>query len=169
MKKANKIYIIGTMGSGKTTLSKKLSEILEIKHYPLDNIYYKRKYDKKRKENERKKKLNELLKKKKWIIEGVFNNWTGNIFRKAELVIWLDLNPKQIIKNLFKRLFKKEDEKASLRNIKGSMKYAIKYRKNSKKFIYHKSMIKKHRVNLIHLKTKRELNNFLKEVEALRG
>jgi len=165
MKKMDKIYIIGTMGSGKTTLSNKISEILDIKHYSLDNIYYIKKYDKKRKESARKKKLTEIIKKKKWIIDGVFNNWTEDVFKKADLVIWLDLNPHYIIKNLFKRFLKKEDEKANFKNIKSAMKYAINYRKGSKKFIYHKSMIDKHKVNLIHIKTKRELNKFLKKIK----
>ena len=85
--KHNKIFIIGTMGSGKTTLAERLSKELKIRHYGLDDVYYSKKYTKKRKEDVRERKLNELLKKKKWIIEGVFNNWTEEIFKKADLVI----------------------------------------------------------------------------------
>lgn len=160
-----RIYIIGTMGSGKTTLAKKLSHITKIKNYPLDNIYYSRKYDKKRKHDIRERKLNKLLEKKNWIIEGVFNNWTEDIFKTADLVIWLDLHPPHLIVNLLKRFFKKEDEKANFKNIKESMKYAVGYRKGSKKFIWHKTMLEKHKTNLIHIKTKRQLNKFLRELK----
>ena len=153
------------MGSGKTTLAKKLSKKLNIRHYPLDDIYFVRKYDKKRKEDLRAKKLKELLKKKKWIIEGVFNNWTEEIFKKADLVIWLDLNPHFIVKHLLKRFFKREDEKANLKNVKGALKYAVNYRKRSKKFIWHKSMVEKHKVNLAHIKTKRQLRRFLRDIK----
>ena len=165
MKIFYKIFIIGTMGSGKTTLANKISEKLSIKNYSLDDIYYIKKYDKKRSEIKRKKKLKELLKKKKWIIEGVFNNWTEDIFKEANLVIWLDLNPHYIVRNLLKRFFKKEDDKANFQNIKKASKYALNYRKGSKKFVYHKLMIKKHKVNLVHIKTRRQLNDFLKTLK----
>ncbi len=165
MKLSNKIYIIGTMGSGKTTLAKELSERLNLKEYSLDDIYYAKKYDEKRKHGLRAKKLKELLKKKKWIIEGAFNNWTEDIFKKADLVIWLDLHPHFLVGHLLKRFFKREDDKAKMKNLKGSMKYAINYRKGSKKFIWHKTMIEKHKPHLVHIKTKKQLRKFLRDLK----
>ena len=165
MKLPNRIYIIGTMGSGKTTIAKKLSENLKIKHYPLDDIYHVVKFTKKRSPEAREKKLNELLKKKKWIIEGVHNKWTENIFKVADLVIWLDLHPRFLVWHLLKRFFKREDDKASLKHIKGSMKYAVGYRKGSKKYVWHKTMINKYKPNSVHIQTKKQLRKFLKEIE----
>jgi adenylate kinase family enzyme len=43
-----KIYIIGISGSGKTYLSEKISEKLNIKKIDLDDIYFLEKYNKKR-------------------------------------------------------------------------------------------------------------------------
>ena len=164
--KHNKIFIIGTMGSGKTTLAERLSKELKIRHYGLDDVYYSKKYTKKRKEDVRERKLNELLKKKKWIIEGVFNNWTEEIFKKADLVVWLDLNPHYVVRQLLKRLFLgKKDEKINIREQWASMKYAVKYRKGTNKFNYHKSMVDKHKPNLVHIKTRKELNTFLRGLE----
>ncbi len=149
------------MGSGKTTIAKKLSKMTKIKFYSLDNIYYSEKYNKKREHKERAKKLKELLKNKKWIVEGVFNKWTEDIFKKTDLVIWLDLHPRFLIWHLFKRAFKKEDDKAKFKHIKDSTKYAIRYRKGSKKFIWHKTMIEKHKPNLVHIQTKKQLRKFM--------
>jgi adenylate kinase family enzyme len=163
--KHNKIYIVGIMGSGKTTLAKKLSEKLKIKHYSLDDIYHIRKFDKKRSSKARENKLNTTLSKKSWIIEGVHNKWTEDIFRKEELVIWLDLNPTYLIINLIKRFFKKEDEKANLENTKNALKYAVNYRKDSKKFKFHSEMIKKHKPNLIHIRSNKQINQFLKSLK----
>ena len=153
------------MGSGKTTLARKISEKLNIKEYALDDIYYSRKYDKKRKHDLRAKKLKELLKKKEWVIEGVFNNWTEDIFKTADLVIWLDLHPRFLVWHLLKRAFKREDDKAKFKHIRDSMKYAVNYRKGSKKFVWHKTMLEKHKPNLIHIKTKKKLNKFLRELK----
>ncbi len=40
----NRLHILGTSGSGKSFLAKKLSEILNIEHY---DFFFIRKYDKK--------------------------------------------------------------------------------------------------------------------------
>jgi adenylate kinase family enzyme len=165
MKLPNKIYIIGIMGSGKTTLSRKLSHITKIKHYSLDDIYHVVKFTKKRSSEAREKKLNELLKKKKWIVEGVHNKWTENIFKTADLVIWLDLHPRFLVFHLLKRSFKREDDKAKYEHIRDSIKYAINYRKGSKKYVWHKTMIDKHKPNLVHIQTKKQLRKFLRELK----
>jgi len=48
-----KIFVLGTIGSGKSTFSKKLSLILKIKHYDLDDIFWTNKFNKKRSEGAR--------------------------------------------------------------------------------------------------------------------
>lgn len=164
MKLPNRIYVIGIMGSGKTTLADKLSNKEKIKHYSLDDIYHIVKFTKKRSPKEREKKLNSILSKKKWIIEGVHNKWTENIFKTADLVIWLDLNPRFLIWHLFKRAFKREDDKAKYEHLRDSMKYAITYRKGSKKYVWHTTMIEKYKPNLVHIQTKRQLRIFLKDL-----
>lgn len=42
MKVPNKIHIIGSVGSGKTTLARKLSSQLGIPYYELDNVVRKK-------------------------------------------------------------------------------------------------------------------------------
>ncbi len=165
MELPNRIYIIGIMGSGKTTLADKLSKIAKIKHYSLDDVYHIIKFTKKRSPESREKKLNSILFKKKWIVEGVHNKWTENIFKIADLVIWLDLHPRFLVWHLLKRSFKREDDKAQFAHIRDSMKYAINYRKGSKKFIWHKIMVEKHKVNLVHIQTKKQLKKFLRELK----
>ncbi len=59
-----KIYIVGTMGSGKTYLAKKLSKELNIPHYDLDDLYWKRKYTSKNSEENKKSNLEIILKNK---------------------------------------------------------------------------------------------------------
>ena len=90
--KYQKIYIIGPESSGKSTLAKILSKKLKIKHYDLDNVVWSRRYDKKRSHEMRLKKLNEIIKKKRWIIEGIFGGWTEPVFKNTGLVIILNLN-----------------------------------------------------------------------------
>lgn len=89
----NKIHIIGSVGSGKTTLAKELSLKLNIPFYELDNIVWRRldSGDIKRTEVEKDDLLNSIIHSEKWILEGVHNEeWVSNSFCNAELIIFLD-------------------------------------------------------------------------------
>lgn len=163
----NRIWILGTSGSGKTFLAKKISNVLRIKHYDLDNIFWLRKYDKKRNEEDRIKKLNKICKTKKWIIEGVFTSWVGNAIKKSDLVIWLDVRPSIMIWRIINRFIRRKSKhKENLRDLITLIKYVINYRKKDQSAGYykHKNLIEKHKVRFVCIRNKRELNNFLKEI-----
>jgi adenylate kinase family enzyme len=91
--KPKKIHIIGSVGSGKTTLAKNLSTKLNIPFYELDNVVWKRNKsgDIRRTEEEREKYLHSITHSETWIIEGVHNeDWVDSSFQNAELIIYLD-------------------------------------------------------------------------------
>ncbi|PLR77420.1 DNA topology modulation protein FlaR [Bacillus sp. V3-13] len=91
----NKIHIIGSVGSGKTTLARQLSSMLNIPFYELDNVVWKRHEsgDIRRTEEEREEYLNTILHSDTWIVEGIHNEeWVANSFHNAELIIFLDTN-----------------------------------------------------------------------------
>lgn len=68
----NKIYIIGPVGSGKTTLSRKLSKKYNIKNYELDKVVWDDDNGNiKRTDDEALKIFNEILSNDSWIIEDV--------------------------------------------------------------------------------------------------
>ncbi|MEY9979260.1 AAA family ATPase [Lysinibacillus sp. RC79] len=90
-----KIHIIGSVGSGKTTLAKELSETLNIPYYELDNVVWIRQNsgDIRRSDQQKVDYLNDIILTKAWIIEGVHNEeWVAQSFSKADLIIFLDTN-----------------------------------------------------------------------------
>ncbi|MGX1193039.1 AAA family ATPase [Metabacillus sp. SLBN-84] len=90
-----KIHIIGSVGSGKTTLARDLSSKLNFPFYELDNVIWIRHNsgDIRRTEVERDEYLKTIIDSEAWIIEGVHNEeWVSNSFHKAELIIFLDTN-----------------------------------------------------------------------------
>ncbi|QHE51559.1 AAA family ATPase [Pontibacillus sp. HMF3514] len=107
VKNINKIHIIGSVGSGKTTLARNLSSQLRIPHYELDNVVWMRSEngDIRRTEQERDNYLSSIVQSKRWIIEGVHHNWVGESFREADLIIFLDtpysIRNYRIIKRFF--------------------------------------------------------------------
>lgn len=88
-----KIRIIGSVGSGKTTLAKELSSKLKIPYYEIDNVVWIRwkSGDIRRTAEERDEYLYSIIHSEAWIIEGVHNeDWLANSFHKAELIIFLN-------------------------------------------------------------------------------
>lgn len=104
----NKIHIIGSVGSGKTTLARDLSTKLNIPFYELDNVVWVRQKngDVRRSEEERDRYLNTILNTETWIIEGVHNDaWVSNSIENAELIIFLDIDYSMRTYRIVKRFF----------------------------------------------------------------
>lgn len=168
----NKFLIVGAIGSGKTTLARKLSKILKIKNYELDNIAYKRRdIHEKQKPEIRDKKLKSVLKRKKWLLEGFYSRaWTYPIYKKAEIVIILNiktsLSKKRVIKRYLKRKlsFKKDKKhnekfKAMIKLLKYVEEYPTKY------FKLQKQAAQKFNKNVLILNSKKEIDEFLKKLK----
>ncbi|EDO1167418.1 DNA topology modulation protein [Listeria innocua] len=103
-----KIRIIGSVGSGKTILAKKVSKWLQIDFFETDRIVWKREETEvRRSDSEKIAELNAILQKDNWIIEGVhLEAWTEESISQADIIIYLDLPKKQIRSQLIKRQFK---------------------------------------------------------------
>jgi adenylate kinase family enzyme len=157
----NKLYILGTSGSGKSKLADKLSKILKIKIFNLDDIFWLKKYTKKRDFYQRKKKLKALLKKnQEWIIEGVFTDWSKEAIQKANMLIWIDL-PKRILSyRIFKRYLKRRNQKKeTLKDCIELIKYARSYKKSSGTTSYtsHKKTLQNSHAKKVIIRNKRDL------------
>jgi len=166
----NKILIVGGISSGKTTLAKKLSKFLNIKIYELDDIAYKKRatYEK-QKPKIRDKKIKSIFKRNKWIIEGFYSrSWIYPIYKKADIVIILNiktsLSKKRVIKRYLKRKlsFKKDKKhnkkfRAMIKLLKYVEEYPTKY------FKLQKQVAKKFNKNVLILNSKKEINEFLKK------
>jgi adenylate kinase family enzyme len=165
-----KIRIIGTMGSGKSFLSKRLEQELKIPHYDLDDVFFKVKHSVRRSDKEITKIIKKILKGKNWIIEGIqyYDHNIEKTFAQANILIWVDPSlhkiPYRLIKRFMKRLFdKSEKAKDTISLLKGSLKYKLNI--NSKSKLAHKKYIKKYDKKSVILKNNKQINEFLKTLK----
>lgn len=159
-----RVFIFGSVGSGKTTLATKLSKLTRIKFYTLGEIVYKV-YPKIRySSKERDKKLKDIVNKKQWIIEGAYwNSWILPAFKKADFVIIINLKTNVILKQIVKRMVKKslKGDHTNTKTIKKQLQFISSYRgKNLKKY---KKLVEKYKKKSIILQSRKEIDDFLEK------
>ncbi len=102
---SNKIYIIGPVGSGKTTLARKLSKKYNIKNYNLDVVAHDNDNGGgKRDPKEAQKLLNDIIKKNKWIIEDTGREVFIDGREKADTIYYLKISKIKAYYRVTKRL-----------------------------------------------------------------
>ncbi|MBP3255854.1 MAG: AAA family ATPase [Clostridia bacterium] len=105
----NKIYIIGPVGSGKTTLSKVLSEKYNIKNYELDKVVWDDDNGNiKRTDEEISELFNKIIDNDSWIIEDVGRKKFIDGIKKADITYYIDLPKITIYKRCIKRWIKQK-------------------------------------------------------------
>ena len=100
-----RIIIIGSPGSGKSTLSEKLSEKLCIPVTHLDKLWWKSGWVESTKE-EFDQKLDAVLMEDKWIIDGNYSRTLEKRLQRADTVIFLDYPTLTCLYRVFKRVMK---------------------------------------------------------------
>lgn len=86
-----KILIIGIVASGKTTLAKRLSQELNIKHYEIDSIVHDDLNNKKRTPQEQNEIIEKINKQADWIIEGTLRKNLHYLLEISDKIIYLDI------------------------------------------------------------------------------
>lgn len=129
-KKMRKIHIIGACGSGKTYIAQKLSNILNISHYDLDDAYWSpinNDYSTPFSDKEMAANLNKILRHESWIVEGAYCDWVDDVFKSADIIIILNVNmfvrDCRIIKRFICGKFKKSSRKEGFGNLIHMLKW----------------------------------------------
>lgn len=149
-----KIYIIGPVGSGKTTLSNKLSEKLNICVYELDKVVWDDDNGNiKRSDDEIKVLFNDIISKESWIIEDVGRKKFIDGVVCADIVYYLNLGKITIYSRCIFRWIKqkigieKYNYKPTLKGLFEMLKWARNDCKNKNdKIEYIKNNSKKYQI-----------------------
>lgn len=85
-----RVHIIGTGGSGKTTLAHQIANVLDAPCYELDSIGYT--HHSKRSLEERLHDVRQIAAQPQWVSEGAYLWWTDDLLQNADTIVWLDLH-----------------------------------------------------------------------------
>lgn len=174
-----KINIIGTSDSGKSTFAKKLSLKLNIEYTEMDSLYWDDNWTPHNKEYFLQK-IEEITNKNQWILDGNYRKTIPIKWQKADTIIWLDYSFCRTFFQVFKRAILRIIDKKPLwetSNNKESFKQTFmskdsillwmisSYPKTKKRY---KLMLKEEKyshINIIHLKSPKECEEFLKNIK----
>ncbi len=107
----NRIYIIGPVGSGKTTLSKILSQKYNIERYELDKIVWDDDNGNiKRSDEEIRKMFVDIINNESWIIEDVGRREFIDGIKNADITYYIDLPRITVYKRCIFRWIKQKIE-----------------------------------------------------------
>jgi len=126
-----KIYVVGAVGSGKTTFAKKLSEDLNIPYYELDEICWKPEGAGKRNPEEIESLFFEVLNCESWIIENIGSDFDKG-FEEADTIIYLDISKSVVHRRIWWRAIKrslgieKSPFKNNIKNAKNEIEWSNK-------------------------------------------
>ncbi len=164
--KFNKILIVGNGGSGKTTLSNKISKMLNIPILHLDNIYWINGWV----HNEMEKFdsiTSQFMQSQSWIIEGTPMRGFETRVSHSDTIIFLDFScaactfriMKRSIKNIFSTATRHIDGPAKFFSLK-ALVWIWKFNNEKRKMIL-SVIARSNAKNLFHITTDRDLKKML--------
>lgn len=171
----DRIVIIGTSCSGKTTLAKKLSQKLHIPHIELDVLFWKKNWQIEERDKFRKK-VSRVVEQDTWVIDGNFSIVRDIVWARADTIIWLDypfyVIFLQALARSIKRIVTKEklfaDNVESFKQTffsKNSILYWICISHRDYKRTYTR-LLRNINKEVIILKSSREKNEFVRKLEG---
>lgn len=105
IRNSKRILVIGSCGAGKSTLSKKLQQTLDLPLIHLDQHYHKPNWEEPKKE-EWNKIVAELAEQPSWIMDGNYASSFDIRFPFADTIIYLDYSTFSCLWRVIKRIFK---------------------------------------------------------------
>lgn len=99
-----RILVLGSGGSGKTTFSRQLAATTQLPLYHLDALYWKPGWSAPDKAQWQRK-VAELVEQPRWIMDGSYGGTLTTRVPKADLIVFLDMSKYQCIWNILKRRF----------------------------------------------------------------
>ncbi len=161
-----RILVTGNIGSGKTTLCKKLSSMLGISAYHFDQVAWQANWKRPTPE-QREAKTRQLMEKTEWVIDGV----SKELMERADTIIFLDF-PRVVCawrtlkRNILCRFGTRPEMPANCPDYK-HLSFIIRiiwcFPRKQNPWILEAMEKMKHQKNVVHIRTNEELSVFMNQ------
>ena len=102
----SRISVVGTCGSGKTTMARTLAERLGVPHVELDALSWGPGWTQ-RPDDEFRAAVTAAAAGERWVIDGNYTKWRDLIWARADTVVWLDYSFPRVFVQLLRRTFRR--------------------------------------------------------------
>ncbi|WP_072807498.1 AAA family ATPase [Rhodococcoides yunnanense] len=99
-RRPSRIVVAGTSGSGKTTLAKRLAAILDVQHIEIDALYHGSGWTPR---ESFEADVDEFIAQHQWVTEWQYRLVRDRLADRAELVVWIDLPRRTVMRQLIVR------------------------------------------------------------------
>ncbi|MDN6656978.1 MAG: AAA family ATPase, partial [Staphylococcus simulans] len=166
---AERILVIGSPGTGKSTFAKQLSQKMNIPVFHLDKLFWKNDHETINQEEFIKQIEKVIAENEYWIIDGNYRDTLPLRLEQAELVIWLKAPRWKCILNVVKRYFrllKNEDTGGNPKSMRLEfVKYIWDFPMNHFPSIIQAKTNSLNRAKWIELNGFKEMKHFMRESE----
>ncbi len=108
-----RISVVGTTGSGKTTTAQEISKRLNIPHIELDSLYWGENWEGVP-EDVFHSRVRKAVSGEEWVIDGNYSRIRPLIWERAEMVVYLDFSFWRVFWQLLTRTFQRSIQKEEL-------------------------------------------------------
>ena len=182
LRNIRRINVIGTSGSGKSTFSRRLAKALALPCIEMDAVYWGRDWHEPA-DSEFLPKVAAIVAQSDWVLDGNYSRTNAIKFRRAQLVVWLDMSFARTMYRVTKRSFQRawtreeiwentgnrESFAKAIFSPKSPIRWALaNYQRNRRRYATLGDNPEFSELKLVRLRTPREVATFLDEAEALR-
>ncbi len=101
-----RISVVGTIGSGKTTFARKTSKLLGVSHIELDALHWEPNWVEAPNDLFRER-VKQSLQGGSWVVDGNYHQVRDIVWSRADTVVWLDYPFRTIMGRLVKRTLRR--------------------------------------------------------------
>lgn len=98
----SRINVVGTSGSGKTTIGRRIAGVLRLPFHELDALHWQPGWQETPREDLRQQ-LIQIVQQDAWVLDGNYDHFRDEKWRRVQMVVWIDLSLPQTLWQVTKR------------------------------------------------------------------
>lgn len=175
--KPKRVSVVGTSGSGKTTVAKEITQIIDTKHIELDAIHWRKGWQE-IPELDFREIISRETAEESWVIDGNYSDVRDIVWSRADTLVWLDLPFFTLFSRIFWRTLRRivtrerlwNDNVESIDALIGSdsmLLWVVKtYWRRKKDFPVLLSKLEYSHLQVVRLKTKKDIEEWVSSIEV---